>query len=317
MKTYTKFISALVLTILIVSCGKESTTPKTVVNLKGKIAPSLSMGKDGIIEFYDLRDANNPKKAAFNIVGTTADNIQLQYVKSRPIGSKTIKANYGDLNNYSNNETYLADRNWPNWTNISVVGNWLVMNNDSTNQLYPAYQETEGISKIYTYTSTFNKFSGLGNWATTGTINGCVEVYESYNKTYYNAINNTRNAFFFNFRTQEYLFDYDINDAGRHYTGYKITDLVKKPNGNMDTDPIDWTKADFAFDISYGPGYTGIKYNGKKVTVFVFVDLDTKTYAAFVRNTEDDAINGADKARQTLLTTSWQPLSNLFKGWDL
>ncbi|MCB9032845.1 MAG: hypothetical protein H6553_03325 [Chitinophagales bacterium] len=312
MKTTTKIIAALLI-VLIISCGKDnSTNTTTTVDLKGKIVPSNSMLKDGDVEFYDLRDANNPKKAAFNIVGTTADNIQLQYVKSRPIGANTIIANYGNLSINHNNEVYLADRNFPNWTNISNVGDWLIMNNDNTNQLYPSYQDDEGVTELYEYTTFFDDFQAIGNWANAGTINCNFEVYETYNSSY-----DTRNSFFINLKTQEYLFYYNINSSGGLFWGYKITDLIKKPNGNMDTDPIDWTKADFAIALSYTHSFSSITYNSKPVTLIIFVDLDTKTYAEFTRNKEDDAINGADKGRQTLLTTTWQPLNNLIKGWDL
>lgn len=83
----------------------------------------------------------------------------------------------------------------------------------------------------------------------------------------------------------------------------------------MDTDPIDWTKADIVFATD--DNLKSFTYNGKKVSIIIFIDLDTKTYAKVLRNLEDDVVNGADKGRQTLLTTSWQPLSNLIKGWDL
>ncbi len=311
-KMKTKILSLMIVASLstLTACKNEN-TPEPAVNLKGKIAPSLSMEKDGEIEFFDLRDVNNPKKAAFNIIGT-ADNFYLQYVKSRPIGSKTIKANYGDLSINHNKEMYLADKNWPAWKNISTVGDWLIMNNDNTNQLYPAYQDYEDSTEIYSYTNFFDDFASKPNWGNAGIINGCAEVYENYN-----SILSTRNAFYFNFKTQEYLFDYNINNSGGIYTGYKITDLVKKPNGNMDTDPIDWTKADFVIALSYNHSMQTLTYNGKNVTALVFVDMDTKTYAYFLRNAVDDVVNGADKGRQTLMTITSQPLSNLFKGWDL
>lgn len=309
MKTIFNFLRILLISTILFSCKKESVEPE--VSLKGKIAPSLSMEKDGEIEFFDLRDVNNPKKAAFNIIGT-ADNFYLQYVKSRPIGNKTIMANYGNLSINHNKEMYLADKNWPGWKNISTVGDWLIMNNDNTNQLYPAYQDYDDSTELYSYTSFFEDFATKPNWGNAGIINGCAEVYENYN-----SILSTRNAFYFNFKTQEYLFDYNINNSEGIYTGYKITDLIKKPNGNMDTDPIDWTKADFVFTLSYNHSMETLTYNGKNVTALVFVDMDSQTYAYFLRNAEDDLVNGADKGRQTLMTTTWQPLSNLFKGWDL
>lgn len=311
MKKNAIHIIAFIMLISIVSCKENNTRPQQ--NLNGKIAPSLSKQKDGSIEFFDLRAETNPKKAAFDIVGN-ADNFYLNYISSRPIGSKTIKENYGDLSINSNNEIYLADRNWPNWSSISIVANWLVMNNDKTNELYPTSQDLEGNINLYNYETFFDDYSTIGNWGKAGTINGCIEVYERYNS----ATDFTRNAFYFNFKTQEYLFKKNINaNSPSAISGYKITDLVKKPNGNMDTDPIDWTKADFAFDLSYKSNYSKFTLNGKEVIIFVFVDMDTKTYAAFARNTEDDAVNGPNKSRQTLLTTSWQPLNKLLRGWDL
>lgn len=310
MRTNTTALLALIILIFISSCKDD--TPKPEQNLNGKIAPSLSMTRDGDIEFYDIRDAENPKKAAFNIIGNT-DNFYLQYIKSRPIGTKTIATDYGDLSINHNEEMYLADKNWSNWKSISVVREWLVMNNDNTTQLYPSYQDYEDSTKLYDYEDFFEDYKTIGNWGNAGTINGCAEVYERYNSPY-----NTRNAFYFNFKTQEYLFQKDINSStSPAISGYKITDLVKKPNGNMDTDPIDWTKADFAFVLSYNHTMTKFTYNGKTVNIFVFVDMDTKTYAAFTRNAEDDATNGANNSRQNLITTSWQPLSNLIKGWNL
>lgn len=313
MKINSKYIAVIVTILFIAACSKNETT-KPVVNLKGKIAPSLRMKKDGDVEFYDLRDANNPKKVAFNVIGT-ADNFYLQYVKSRPIGSKTITSDYGDLSINNNKKMYLADKNWPGWKNISTVSDSLVMNNDNTDQLYSAYQYSDGSPKLYSYTNIFKDFATKPNWGNAGTINGYADIDETYNSPI-----PTINAFYFNLKTQEFLFDYDKNKSGGIYTGYKITDLIKKPNGNMDTDPIDWTKADFVFALNYTRITGGISlliYNDKLVTALVFVDMDTKTYAYFLRNTEDDAINGGDKGRQTLMTTSWQPLSNLFKGWDL
>lgn len=309
----TVLLSAITL-LATTACNPDSkVTPEQ--NLKGKILPSLSMEKDGSLEFFDLRDTLNPKKAAFSIEGN-ATNLSFKYIKSRPIGAKTIKANYGDLSINHNNEMYLADRNWPNWTSISLVTENIVMNNNNVNQLYPSYQETEGVSKLYTYSNYFSDYVGKAQWGNSGTINGCFEVNENYNLT---GGNYSRNAFYLNFKTQEYLFQKDINNISSNPAiyGYKITDLVKKPNGNMDTDPIDWTKADFVVCISYNDAMQFMTYNGKNVNVLVFVDMDTKTYVILLRNAEDDATNGADKGRQILLTTSWQPLNNLFKGWNL
>lgn len=294
------------------ACNPDSkVTPSQ--NLKGKILPSLSMEKDGSLELYDLRDSLNPQKAAFSIEGN-ATNLSFKYIKSRPIGAKTIKANYGDLSINHNKEMYLADRNWPNWTSVSLVTENIVMNNNNVTQLYTSYQETEGVSKLYTYSNYFSDYVGKAQWGDAGTINGCFEVYENYNDTEY-----ARNAFYLNLKTQEYLFQKNINSPSSNSPiyGYKLTDLVKKPNGNMDTDPIDWTKADFVFCISYNDAMQSMKYNAKNVNVLVFVDMDTKTYVILLRNAEDDTTNGADKGRQTLLTTSWQPLNNLFKGWNL
>ncbi len=294
------------------ACNPDSkVTPSQ--NLKGKILPSISMEKDGSLELYDLRDSLNPQKAAFSIEGN-ATNLSFKYIKSRPIGAKTIKANYGDLSINHNQEMYLADRNWPNWTSVSLVTENIVMNNNNVTQLYTSYQETEGVSKLYTYSNYFSDYVGKAQWGNAGTINGCFEVYENYNDTEY-----ARNAFYLKLKTQEYLFQKNINSPSSNSPiyGYKLTDLVKKPNGNMDIDPIDWTKADFVFCISYNDAMQSMKYNGKNVNVLVFVDMDTKTYVILLRNAEDDTTNGADKGRQTLLTTSWQPLNNLFKGWNL
>lgn len=310
MKINSKTILTYMLLLFIAACGKDD-TDLTPVDLKGKIAPSLSMVKDGDIEFFDLRDANNPQKAAFNIIGT-ADNFYLEYVKSRPIGANTIQGDYGDLSINHNNEVYLADRNWPGWSNVSTTQNWIVMNNDNTDQLYPFYQSSEDSTELYSYTSFYSDFASIGSWGTPGTINSCIEVYEGYNGTSY-----TRNAFYINLETQEYLFDRDLNSSGEYSSGYQITDLIRQPNGNMYSDPIDWTKADFAFCLSYNHNYESFIYNGKDVIIFVFVDLDAKMYAAFLRNMEDDPVNGADIGRQTLLTISWQPLSALLVGWDL
>ncbi|MEN9447665.1 MAG: hypothetical protein RJA25_955 [Bacteroidota bacterium] len=312
MKTITLNRIAIIILVLLMSasisaCKKDNKQPEQ--NLKGKIAPSISMTRDGDIEFYDLRDKNNPQKAAFNIKGN-ANTLTLEFVKSRPIGIKTIKADYGDLSINHNKEIYLADRNWANWSNISTVRNWLILNNDNTNQLYPAYQDEEAKTKLYDYANTFDGYDTKANWGKAGTINGGIEVYENYGGGY-----NTRNAFYFNFKTQEYLFQKDLNSSTyAPVYGYKITDLIKKPNGNMDTDPIDWTKTDFAFVLNIEKDFV---YNNKKVSLIIFVDMDTKSYVKVLRNLEDDATDGADKGRQTLLTTSWQPLSNLIKGWDL
>ncbi len=312
----TKMVIKAIIAIFIcstVACKNEKTpTPKE--NLVGKIVPSLSMLRDGMIEFYDLRDVANPKKAAFNVKGNS-NNFYFQFVKSRPIGTKTVKNDYGDLSINHNNEIYLADRNWPNWKSISMVRDWIVMNNDNTNQMYAAYQDEEGVTKYYDYEDFFEDYKTKSNWGKPGTINACVEIFERYNS----PSNYSRNAFYFNLKNQEYLFQKDLNNTSTNPAlfGYKITDLIKKPNGNMDTDPIDWTKADIVLPLDYNNYMDPFELNGKQVTVIVFIDLDTKTYAAFARNVEDDAVNGADKGRQTLLTTSWQPLTNIIKGWDL
>ena len=69
---------------------------------------------------------------------------------------------------------------------------------------------------------------------------------------------------YFNFKTQEYLFDYDINSSGHIYTGYKITDLIKS------LIMVTWIptqligqKADFVFALSYNHRMTSLTYNGK------------------------------------------------------
>ena len=36
-----------------------------------------------------------------------------------------------------------------------------------------------------------------------------------------------------------------------------------------------------------------------------------------VRNKKDDPIKGADAGRQTLLTTKWEPILNLFETWPI
>lgn len=276
------------------------------INLKGKIAPTMLVYGD--MGFFDLRDANNPKKATFSMKGDV-NTFTLEFVNSKPIGAKANKSNYGNLSIPANIKFYLADKNWPNWSNISAIGNYLVMNNDNTAQLYSQNQIEEGKTKLTNYTDYFVDYNTKGNWGQNGTINASLDFYEDYG----NPGNlKTSNTFYLNLQTQKYLFQ---GSSGAAFDGYKFTDLIKKPNGNMDTDPIDWTKADIVFATD--DNLKSFTYNGKKVSIIIFIDLDTKTYAKVLRNLEDDVVNGADKGRQTLLTTSWQPLSNLIKGWDL
>ena len=72
---------------------------------------------------------------------------------------------------------YLADKNWPGWKKFSTVSDWLVMNNDNTNQLYPVYQDNDDSTKLYSYTNFFEDFATKLT-RNAGTINGCAEIYE-------------------------------------------------------------------------------------------------------------------------------------------
>lgn len=117
------------------------------------------------------------------------------------------------------------------------------------------------------------------------------------------------NYFLINLETAQYIY---WNGSTMSYLGegYTITDLITAPNGNMDTDPIDWKNADLVFSYQDETNYPG-------KNIVVFIDLDNNTYASFLRNVEDDPENGSNRGRQTLLTTSWQPLADLFVGWKL
>lgn len=102
-----------------------------------------------------------------------------------------------------------------------------------------------------------------------------------------------------NLRIQQYFYYAD----NKSIIGYKISDLIKKPNLNMGNDPIDWIKADIVFSRS-------TTYNNRQVRKFVFVDLDNNTYTFFLGNSADEKI-GPDKGRETSLTTTCQPSSKL------
>ena len=117
----------------------------------------------------------------------------------------------------------------------------------------------------------------------------------------YNEPTGRSSYFYFDFEAGEYLFG--RNDA--YIDNFKITDLIKKPNGNMTTDPIDWSLGDAGFS------YEDDRYPNE--ISFVVLDYDAKKYVLFTRKTG----NVGDAGRQTLRTTSWQPMSALFDVWKI
>lgn len=299
-----------ILLLLLMSCKKDKakdTTPS--VPLKGKIAFSPAPRLDGGYHIIDIRKKETPQLVIFDAY-VIDGNVKLKFVKTRPLGPTVVRSYYPNTN--FGDEAFNADRYWPmDWTNISTIGDFLMVNNDKPSQLYSFY--TSPANPIVDFNTYYKNFPAV--WNKPGKISGMVSFAEAYGTT-----SNTRNAFYFDLKTQEYLFQFDSNGPDKFLGGYKITDLIKTSNGNMEKDPIDWTKADLVFAVDVvreNSTQAQLKYNNKLAVQFFFIDLDTKTYASFVRYAKDDPIKGADAGRQALVTTTWQPLSNLFVGWSL
>jgi hypothetical protein len=126
-----------------------------------------------------------------------------------------------------------------------------------------------------------------------------------------------------NIRDVDYFFDFD---AGTFYsiqfnsdgvrlknTTYVESDyistLVTKPYGNMTVNPIDFKLADAAFSVAD---------NNTDANAFYFLDYDAMKYVKLTRDSKPaGGINlvNSDSARFNLVTTTWQPISNLFTGW--
>ncbi|SDL75679.1 hypothetical protein SAMN04487898_12438 [Pedobacter sp. ok626] len=268
------------LMVLILSCSKKKDTAEPEKeDMTGKIViTDRTYAANEDLYIFNLSVKNDPKKLVFKMT-----NGKFKFSASLPLGAAS---------------SFKADKNWPtSWTSVRMIPEFQseFVNNDKPEEVYDYHYST-----IRTYESFFGNLPPA--WKVPGKISGGASLYEAY------IVNYSNNSIYFDVRSQQYL--YVKGGANQFIDGYKISDLVKKPNGNMDADPIDWSKADLIFSFN-------TTYNGKDVSQIVFVDLNTNTYASFVRNKLDDPVNGADKGRQTLLTTQWEPVSNLFEGWPL
>lgn len=274
----------LLIMLLIFSCKKKDNV-EAPIKIKYDKEKVVIIGECcGLLR---LMDFNNPQE--YKAYEFKWDTYQQQFLLDQTI-----------LNMRKHSNTYY--NTWP----------------QNVDKVYGTYSRLEAIphgtaDKVLNYTNSMWKEDDFENiweyrnlparWKLANKIKGGVGLHEKYN-----ASEDSYNFFLFDFPTREYVF---YNAAKNVYIdGNKISGLINKPNGNMDKDPIDWTKADQVLIIPR-------TVNGKKLNQLVFLDLETNTYASFTRFAEGDLLNGDDKGRQTLLTTSWQPISNLIQGWPL
>lgn len=269
------------------SCSKgkepvpEVIVPEVKVDPKGKFVITSDTKTTEGLYIFDIRNSKSPKKLVY------------QFSNGKFKLTNTLALGAGG---------FASDAKWPTtWTNIKVLGEKgiHIQNLDNPDQLY-SYEA----SSVVSFESIFGAFPAA--WRSQTKLGGGVFYKEAYGRP-----EQTLTGFYFDFATSEYLYIYNPflpTPAG--YYNFKIADLLKKTNGNVDADPIDWTKSElvFCFDNTY---------NGKAVTQFVFVDLDANTYASFVRNKNDDPVKGADAERQILITMQWEPISQLFENWPI
>jgi hypothetical protein len=288
-----KLLFALALFAIIVSCSKDNEpTPEVIVPEvkldppKGKFVITGATNTARETAFiFDIRDKNAPKRLAYFF-----SNGKFKLTNTVALGTGLEP----------------SDANWPTaWRNIKLIpSNGISLLNMDTKLETYKYFPAGFITAAKT--EDFYPFPAATVWKNHDKVNGGVNFIEAYGTT-----TNKTMGFYFDFATGEYLYVSDeYSTAPNYYTGYKISDLLKKSNGNVDTDPIDWSKSDLVFCFNN-------TYENKEVTQFVFIDLDNNTYASFVRNKKDDPIKGADAGRQTLLTTKWEPILNLFETWPI
>jgi hypothetical protein len=281
-----KLLSVLALFTVATSCSKkkEIVVPEVKVDPKGKFlitGSTMASGEDAYI--YDIRDKSAPKRMVYQFTG---GKFKLTNTVSLGAGGQP------------------RDANWPKtWTNIKLLpGNGINILNMDTQLMYYS-SETAGVTTV---SKLADLFPFPENWKTLSKLSGGVNFREAYGNPESKVM-----GFYFDFATGDYLYGYDeFGPGSRYYTNYKISDLLKKSNGNVDVDPIDWSKSDLVFCFNN-------VNSGKPVTQFVFIDLDNNTYASFIRNKNDDPVKGADSERQTLLTTKWEPIAQIFENWPI
>ncbi len=220
---------------------------------------------------YDTRDMSNVKRYDY-----AWDNILNKFVYYQTIdttGYKELKLWPAGVTDpvgagYS---SHFLDRSNGSTTYLLSYGSPLVTSTQTDD--YPGFPSTwEGANKVDAY---------------------CI-FYELY------GASNAYSQLYFDFPTGTYLFAH----GGTGYVTGNITDLVKTPNGNQATDPIDWTKADAAFAF-VDPRYAD-------ANAIIFIDYDEMKY---VELTREDDLAGGDSGRHNLRTTTWHPLTELFDTW--
>lgn len=283
-----KLLFALTLFATIISCSKgkdpvpDVIVPEVKVDPKGKfVISSDTKTASESLYIFDIRNSKSPKKMVYQFSGG-----KFKLTNTITLGTPG----------------QAKDASWPTtWTNIKVLAEKgiHIQNLDNPDQLY-SYETASMVS----FATVFSAFPA--EWKIRTKLGGGVSYLEAYSRP-----EQKLTGFYFDFVNSEYLYAHDaFLPTQANYVNFKISDLVKKVNGNVDTDPIDWSKSElvFCFDNTY---------NGKAVTQFVFVDLDANTYASFVRNKSDDPVKGAHVERQTLITLKWEPIAQLFESWPI
>lgn len=132
-------------------------------------------------------------------------------------------------------------------------------------------------------------------WTKKGVIDGYGYTYETYNSSSY-----TTNYFFFDFNANKYLIRRDDVNVEEGY----LSDFIKTPKGNMSSHNIDFKLVDAMFIFNWD-------YRFPNQRAFYFLDYDAQKYILVTRQRNSSSVDG----KNTLLTTTWQPMSKLFNQW--
>ena len=265
MKKITIISIVLVSLLSALSCKKGEETPEIY-------KPRFIQSNYDRVTIFDTRDTKN-------IIG--------YYYEWNNTSNKFIKNSY-EFNKTTNPEFAFWPDGVTDVVNIGYSAHFLNRANGITSYIISSGSSSASVATL----ADFYPFVP-NTWKTANKIDGYALFYERYNEDI-----ERESRFFFDFDNASFLFY--RNGGAIEGT---ITSLIKTPNGNMATDPIDWKLADASFE------FTDADYPDK-IRIIV-LDYDAQKYVSFTRKLG----NVGDAGRQELLNTTWQPISDLVDVW--
>jgi hypothetical protein len=283
MKNILNALIMIAIVAILFSCKKEQTVKEE--SYKPRYVRSDYYSD---FEIFDTRNTSNVKSYIYE--WRNEDSI---FKYNRTLDTNTIDYFAYNIGNLL--------KNWPkslkNPVNIGYSYNTHTLDRDVDNKTYfltgyDEYNKESTVSSDHTGIPTV--------WTKKGVIDAYTYVTEKYNSDEVG-----RSVFFFDLEANKYLIRINNNNVEEA----SISDFIKIPEGNMATHNIDFTLADAVFSTGGFYSLFDTRYPGE--AQFYFLDYDAMKYILVTRKINTTTTTG----KQTLRTTTWQPMSKLFDVW--